>query len=258
MLKVAQLSVAFGRHRVISGASFEVQAGQSVALLGRNGSGKTTLIRALAGLLPTSGSIWLDKTELSALAPHARGSNVGYVAQDLSILATHLSVFELLVLAQNSHVMGWRIRTETVAAAEAILEALNLRPLAKAALAELSGGQRQMVALALALVRRPRLLLLDEPTSALDIANQLHLLALVRDYTSRHGIVTLMILHDLNLVTRYADAALMLNKGTVAAYGPVQDIMTANRMAEIYGVDCHITDIVQGHRIIYPLAVRLP
>ena len=110
MLKVAQLSVAFGRHRVISGASFEVQAGQSVALLGRNGSGKTTLIRALAGLLPTSGSIWLDKTELSALAPHARGSNVGYVAQDLSILATHLSVFELLVLAQNSHVMGWRIR----------------------------------------------------------------------------------------------------------------------------------------------------
>ena len=67
-----------------------------------------------------------------------------------------------------------------------------------------------------------------------------------------------MILHDLNLVTRYADAALMLNKGTVAAYGPVQDIMTANRMAEIYGVDCHITDIVQGHRIIYPLAVRLP
>jgi iron complex transport system ATP-binding protein len=254
MLKVAQLSVSFGRHRVISGAGFEVLAGQSVAVLGRNGSGKTTLIRALAGLLPATGDIWLDKTELSTLAPHVRGGKVGYVAQDLSVLSAHLSVFELLVLAQNSHVMGWRIRTETVAAAEAVLEALNLQLLAKAAPAELSGGQRQMVALALALVRQPRLLLLDEPTSALDIANQLHLLTLIREYTSRNGIVTLMILHDLNLVTRYADAALMLDKGAVAAYGPVHKIMTASRLAEIYGVDCHIADIVQGHRIIYPLA----
>jgi ABC-type cobalamin/Fe3+-siderophores transport system ATPase subunit len=86
MLKVSQLSVSFGRHRVISGADFEVPAGHAVAVLGRNGSGKTTLIRVLAGLLPAAGTISLDQTELGTLTPHVRGRKIGYVAQDLSML----------------------------------------------------------------------------------------------------------------------------------------------------------------------------
>jgi iron complex transport system ATP-binding protein len=254
MLEVSQVSVSFGRRPILSGIGFAAPGGSAVAVLGRNGAGKTTLVRALAGLLPMRGHVRLDGEALDRLAAPVRGRKIGYVAQDLAVLSARLSVLELLVLAQNSHAAGLRVRAQTVAAAEAVLEALDLTALAQAVPAELSGGQRQMVALALALVRRPRLLLLDEPTSALDIANQLHLLALVRDYTTRHGIVTLMILHDLNLVTRYADTALILDQGAVAAHGKVRDLLTRDRLAEIYGVDCQIADLAGGHSVIYPLA----
>jgi iron complex transport system ATP-binding protein len=137
-----------------------------------------------------------------------------------------------------------------------VLEALQLTQFAQAVPAQLSGGERQMVALALALalVRGPRLFLLDEPTSALDIANQLHLLTRVRDYTRRTGIITLTILHDLNLVTRFADTALMLDGGLVAAAGPTRDLLNRDLLADIYGIECHVADMEDGHVIVYPLA----
>jgi iron complex transport system ATP-binding protein len=254
MLKVEDLSVTFGRKQVVQNLNFTAQPGACLAVLGRNGAGKTTLIRALAGLLPMRGKIWLDGEDIATLPPARRGGKIGYVAQDLSALTGRLSVLELLVLAQNTHLAGWRAPPDRVSAAAAILERFNITALAHEMPMELSGGQRQMVALALALVRGPSLLLLDEPTSALDIANQLHLLSTVRSYTAEHRIVTVMIVHDLNLVTRYADTALMLKNGTVASCGPVRDILTRNGIADIYGVDCHIEAIAGGHQIIYPLA----
>jgi ABC-type hemin transport system ATPase subunit len=94
--------------------------------------------------------------------------------------------------------------------------------------------------------------LLDEPTSALDIANQLHRLGLVRYYTRRTGIVALMILHDLNLVTRFSDTALMLDRGTAA--GPVCDMLNRDLPADIYGIECHVANMEDGYVIVYPLA----
>jgi iron complex transport system ATP-binding protein len=254
MFEVEQFCVSLGRKRVISNVAFTASPGRSVAVLGRNGAGKTTLIRALAGILPAQGRVRLDGVDLGTLAPEARGQCIGYMAQDLAALSARLSVLELLVLAQNTHVTGWRTRPATIHAAEALLDELGLNDLARAMPTELSGGQRQMVGLALALVRKPRLLLLDEPTSALDIANQLHLLNVVRAYTSRHGIVTVMILHDLNLADRFVDAALMLDRGTVAAFGPVATLLNRETLAQIYGIDCNIIEVPGGRRLIHPIA----
>ena len=254
MLKVENLSVTLGGKQIVQNIGFAAEAGTCLAILGRNGAGKTTLIRALGGLLAMRGKVWLENEEISALPPVCRGCKIGYVAQDLSALNGRLTVLELLVLAQNSHLAGWRAPPERVNAAAAILERFNIAALAHRMPLELSGGQRQMVGLALALVRNPTLLLLDEPTSALDMANQLHLLSTVRDYTAEHRIVTLMIVHDLNLVTRYADTALMLKDGAVASCGPVGEILTRESIADIYGVNCHIESIPGGHQIIYPLA----
>lgn len=252
MLEVSDLSVRLGGKAILRDLAFTAAPGMMMAVLGRNGAGKTSLIRALAGLVPMQGSVRLDGQALAAIPAAARGGAIGYMAQEPAA-AARLSVLELLVLAQNTHRFGWRPGAESLARAEAILADLHLTALAGAMPLQLSGGQRQMVALALALVRRPRLLLLDEPTSALDITNQLHLLSFVRDYTRRHGIVTLLILHDLNLVTRFADQALLLKGGRLAAVGAVPDLLDRERLAGTYGIDCQILELPSGHRVIYAL-----
>ena len=255
MLEALDLNLMLQRQRILHGLGFAAQAGEVTAVLGRNGSGKTSLVRALAGLLPCTGRLRLDGEELSALAPAARGRLVGYVAQNPYAVAPRLSVLELLVLAQNADRLGARTHPESLPQASAMLERLQLGHLAAMEPARLSGGQRQMVALALALVRRPRLLLLDEPTSALDIANQMHLLATVRDYTRRMGIVTLVILHDLNQVSRFCDSALMLTEGKLVAHGPVAALLERRRLADLYGINCEIAALPDGHRVIYPLGL---
>ncbi|GAB0116299.1 ABC transporter ATP-binding protein [Acidisoma sp. 7E03] len=253
MLEVSGLSVTLGGRPILRDLGFVAPAGSITAVLGRNGAGKTSLIRALAGLIPMEGEVRLAGQSLAALSPAARGSAIGYMAQELAATTARLSVLDLLVLAQNTHQLGWRPRAQSLAMAEAILADLGLTAHAGAMPLHLSGGQRQMVALALALVRRPRLLLLDEPTSALDITNQLHLLNFVRDYTRRHAIVTVMILHDLNLVTRFAERALLLDGGRLAAAGAMPDVLDRERLAETYGIDCQILELPSGHRVIYAL-----
>jgi iron complex transport system ATP-binding protein len=253
-LHVEGLCVRIGRREVVSDLGFTAAPGECVAVLGRNGAGKSTLIRGLAGLLPTRGVVRLDGRDLTAQPTAERSRQIGYVAQEGSQVAAQLTVLEFLVLAQNGHRIGWRPAPESLARAEMVLRLLRLEGMANRMPAQMSGGQRQMVSLALALVRQPRLLLLDEPTSALDLANQLSLLELVSDHTKRHGIVTVMVLHDLNMATRYADSVLMLDNGHLAHAGATEDALTHARLVQVYGVDCQILPIPGGHTAIYPLA----
>ena len=248
-------SVAIGRRTVVQGVDATVADGTVTALLGRNGAGKTTLVRGLAGLLPSAGRAVLDGTDVSALPPGPRSRVVGYVAQDLAGVATRLTVLELLLLAQNSDRLSWRATPDSLGRAAEVLALLRLDAFAERLSAELSGGQRQMVHLALALVRRPRLLLLDEPTSALDLANQLHMLGVVRAYTEREGIATVMILHDLGLAARFADGVVMLDAGRVVEAGPAGVVMTEDTIGRVYGVSCRVVPVPgSAFRAVYPLA----
>jgi len=249
-------SVSIGAATIVHDVAAEVPPGQVLALLGRNGAGKTTLVRGLAGLLPAHGSAVLDGVDIAALLPGPRSRVMGYVAQDLAATSARLTVLELLVLAQNSDRMSWQATPDSLARAGAVLERLHIGAFAGSRPAALSGGQRQMVHLALALVRRPRLLLLDEPTSALDLANQLHLLTVVREYTAREGIVTVMILHDLSLAARFADAALMMEQGRITHAGPVGSVMTEEIIGTVYGVRCRLLPVGEGsHFAVYPLGL---
>jgi iron complex transport system ATP-binding protein len=256
LLDVRHCAVSLGGRQILSDISFQAEPGQLIGLLGRNGAGKTTLVRALAGFIPFSGHVRLDGTEITALKPAARSRLIGYVAQDFSGTMARLSVLELLVTAQSTHHAGWQTPKHALHEAAAILAALDLTPLSHRLLSELSGGQRQMVSLALALVRQPKLLLLDEPTSALDIANQIHILEFVRRYTREHRITTLMILHDPNLVTRFADEALLLKDRKILAAGKLDEVLTHENLAGIYGLECHIAQLPSGHTMIYPLGFR--
>ena len=255
-LALSDYDVAIGTTRVVTDINLSLGGGRTMAVLGPNGAGKSTLMRGLCGLRRASGAARLGEVDLLRASPIQRAGLVGYVGQDTSHLSVRLSVFELLLLAQNGARRSWRAVKESGERAEDILSILNLQRFAHLPPARLSGGERQMIALAIALVRQPRLLLLDEPTSALDLANQLHMLGVVKDYTQRHGIVTIAVLHDLNLATRYADMALLLQHGRPVAYGRTRDILTADQLAQLYGVECRMLDVDDGaFSAIYPVSV---
>ncbi len=116
----------------------------------------------------------------------------------------------------------------------------------------LSGGQQQRVLIARALAQQPRLLLLDEPTSALDIAHQLEVMDLLASLVSSRNISVIMVIHDLNLASRYADTILMLHNGKVYADGPPNETITASNIETVYGVEANIHSL-QGTLTVTPI-----
>ncbi|MFM2480465.1 ABC transporter ATP-binding protein [Celerinatantimonas sp. YJH-8] len=254
MLTVKNLSVRIGRKLILHPTDFVLENGQSLALLGRNGAGKSTLVKALAGLLKSRGEIQLEGQVLAQLSARDRSQLIGYVAQDFSASSVRMTVFEMLLLAQNSHNIGFQASAESIEKAQQMLEMLALEELSQRFPDEMSGGQKQLVALALALIRQPRLLLLDEPTSALDLANQMQLLQTVQQYTQQHQICTIMVLHDLNQAHRYADQTMILKEGRQMVRGATPKVLTASQIAQSYGVQCEIFVGSDGARSIHPLA----
>ncbi|THF52444.1 ABC transporter ATP-binding protein [Allorhizobium terrae] len=256
-LTLQDYQVAIGGRQIIKPMALTVHPGEVLAVLGPNGAGKSTFMKGLCGLRPAQGQAMIDDVDLLHAAPFARAQLVGYVAQDLAHLSVQMSVFELMLLAQSGGRHTWKVAKDNFTKAEETLGILGLTRFANLKPSTLSGGERQMIALALALVRRPKLLLLDEPTSALDLANQLHMLDVVQAYTRQYNIITLVILHDMNLATRYASKALVLDRGKALPVGPCREVLTPDMIAEIYGVYCQVIDVDDGRfSAIYPLRRR--
>ena len=128
----------------------------------------------------------------------------------------------------------------------AVINDLGISTLASRYLDELSGGQKQLASLAQALVRRPRLLLLDEPLSALDLNYQFHVMDVLRSQTRQHRLITLVVLHDLNIALRHADHALLLHRGAIQAQGLPADVVTPHSLREVYRVQARVERCPQG------------
>ncbi len=246
-LRVAGLKVAYGRHSVIPGLDLpELTAGSVTALLGPNGSGKSTLLRTLGGLTRAqAGSVRLGTAELAQADAAARAQHVVYMPQSLP-RPVHLSVFESVLVAAQA-LQRTRPDTQELERVQALLQHLGIGHLAQRHLDELSGGQRQLAALAQALVRRPRVLLLDEPLSALDLNYQYLVMDLLRQETRLHGLVTLVVLHDLNTAFRHVDRALLLHQGRLLCAGAAREVITPATLAQAYGVDGRIEFCSQGY-----------
>jgi ABC-type Fe3+/spermidine/putrescine transport system ATPase subunit len=224
---------SFGSTKAIDGLSFNIDAGECVALLGPSGCGKTTSLRLLAGFEgPTSGSLFLDGKNLHKLKPYER--NLGLVFQDYALFP-HMNV------SQNIE-YGMRRRGISPLAIETrrkeLIKLVQLEGLAERRPAELSGGQQQRVAIARALAPRPTLLLLDEPLSNLDTRLRLTLRQGLRSILSSTGATTLLVTHDQEEAMSMADRIVILHKGRLQQQGPPVELYRypANRfVAEFLG-----------------------
>ncbi|MGX9415719.1 ABC transporter ATP-binding protein [Vibrio sp. WJH972] len=235
-LSVSNLSVGYDAHNVLKSLNISpLEKGSFTALLGANAAGKSTLFKSIAGLIKTqSGEVFLDGKELKTYSKIQRARDVIYLPQSFySSLA--LSVFESVLVSfkQNS---GWRVKPDDIKQVAQVLSLLNIEHLAKKNISELSGGQKQLVALARILVVNPKVILLDEPTSALDLHHQLSILTVIKKLTIERNFITIAALHDVNLAAKFCDQIMLLNKGVIQTQGDALDVLAMPELGEAYKV----------------------
>lgn len=234
-LLINDLSVAYGARTIIHNVSLPaLPAGSLVALVGPNGAGKSTLLRAIAGLERMQGEISLAGEDVSRLGFAERSRRLAYMPQQLPP-GLALGVLESIVAALRVSGVD-----NLLALAYEALARLGIEHLAEQPLNCLSGGQRQLVALAQLLARNPQLLLLDEPTSALDLHYQLRVMDTVRERVVAHRLLAVAVLHDINLAASYADWLVVLHQGRVVACGPPEQVLEPGMLAEVYGVQARV------------------
>lgn len=224
--------------------------GEVTAVIGPNAAGKTTFFKCLAGILKGEGRILLDGDEIGQFGREELSRYVTYLPQENASNAV-LTVFEAILLARQQSA-SWRVSDEDLMVVAEATGALGIEDLALRYLNELSGGQKQMVSIAQALVRDPKVLLMDEPTNNLDLQRQLEVLDLLRAVTIERGITTLIALHDLNLATRYADNFIVMSEGQVYATGPAAAILTPEMLRDIYGVHATVSVDGSGRPVVIP------
>ncbi len=231
LVSVRDLGFTYDVRPVLRRVSFDVDAGDFVGVVGPNGSGKSTLLDLIDGVLrATAGKILVRGKPTHTYRRRDMAREVALVPQQFA-LEFDLSVREVVE-------MGYYCRArEADAPADAgeTLARLGVGGLVDRRFSELSGGEKQLVVLAQALMQQAPLLLLDEPASALDVSHQLRLFDLLKELNA-DGITVLCILHDLNLALHYFDKLLVLSDGEVAAFGPPDEVLRPEIIEAVYGV----------------------
>lgn len=225
---------------ILDNVTLSIGRGESIALLGPNGAGKSTLLRLLSGTLtPLSGSVLLEGVPVAALSRRTLARRIAVLPQ-LRQLSFETTVEDLVFLGRTpfSHPLAALSgpSAQDCAAVEAALDATNTARFRKRIVQELSGGEQQRVALALALAQTPDVLLLDEPTSHLDPSQALAILDLVVGLQqARHDLTMVAVFHDLNLASLYAQRLLVLHEARLVADGPPAAVLQPDVLAPVFG-----------------------
>ena len=239
MLKIENLHFNYGgsSRDVLRGANLELQEGQVGILLGKNGSGKTTLFKSLLGIVkPKKGSISFRGENLLKLGRLQRARRIAYVPQDIQF--GDLTVFDSVLLGRISY-FGIRAGKEDYEAVEGLLKDMGLMELAHRNATELSGGERQKIAIARAMAQQPQMLVFDEPTGNLDIANEQLIIREAKKLAKEKGIAILSSLHDLNQALALGDKFFFLKDGTVK-YAGGREIFTPEVIKDIFDADVEL------------------
>ncbi|MBU1274167.1 MAG: ABC transporter ATP-binding protein [Proteobacteria bacterium] len=245
MLEVKDVVKAFDKSLVINGVSFSIAENEVVALLGPNGAGKTTMVNLISGhLQPTSGKILLNGEDITNASPYqrikkgiARNFQITHLFEDLSVLDN----VRTCVLSNRNQLgrffkpaSGYKEATEE---ARAILGIFNLEQFSDQPGSELSEGDKKVLDTAMTFALKPDFLLLDEPTSGVATADKFKVMDTIIDAIGKRGTATLIIEHDMDIVSDYCQRVLVLAEGTILARGTPQEVMDDPRAQEtLFGV----------------------
>ena len=242
LLEARELHFAYASNlpEVVCGASLGLRRGTLAALIGANGSGKSSLIRLLGGLIaPKRGEVLFEGVPLRALEPRARARRIAYVPQT-SASVFPLTALEVVLMGRSPYTARFRFENEhDLAIAHDALAAIDASHLATRSVTELSGGERQLVALARALAQEPECLLLDEPSAALDLKHRAGLIRHLRRLRDERGITALIVTHDLQLLDPAFDQVFAMRCGIIMAADKPAGVLNDEVLADVYG-DAHV------------------
>ena len=242
-IEVKNLRFCYGARPVIGDVSFTAEKGELLAVLGPNGVGKSTLFRCLLGFLkPVGGEILVDGTELTAYSRRELAKKLAYIPQ------SHTPAFDHTVL--DSVLMGMTAQLRVFEQpgqaqrekAMQMLRALGMEKLSSRGCMKISGGERQLMLLARALVQDASMLIMDEPTANLDFGNQQRVLAQIRALTAR-GYTVLLSTHNPEHALHYAHRVLALQGGHIAADGPTETALTPQLLQTLYGIQAILAEV---------------
>ena len=254
-LSAHHLQVVRDGRTVLADVSLSLSPGELVAVLGPNGAGKSTLLGALAGTVPLlSGSVQIGESALSSLSRKDVARALAVVPQSIDV-AFGFTVREVVAMGRAPH-QGALMRPspEDVASTERALLRTELLALAARRVDTLSGGEQRLVAIARALAQGAPVLLLDEPTAFLDVRHARDVYARIRDEVTLRGLACILVVHDPNAAAQYADRVVLLREGRVLADGPVEAVMTARLLGELYDAELYAgVNELDGSRYFVPL-----
>jgi iron complex transport system ATP-binding protein len=235
--------------RILQQFSLDIQPGTMTAILGPNGSGKTTLLHLILGhLTPTDGVVLLGRRPRQQYSKRAIGKLIGLVSQD-EYIPFNFTVLEYVLLGRAPHLQLLNTPSvNDVVLAKNALQELKISSFTNTPIQSLSGGERQLVMIARALVQNPSILLLDEPTSHLDLRNKRRVLSLMRTL-ARNNITIVFTTQDPSLAMTSAEICVLMHEGTVLASGPVDAVLTADNLSATYGVPVEVHEVA-GKRVI--------
>lgn len=242
MLEINNLSFKYNKTAplVLDNISLNLEAGEIGILLGKNGSGKTTLFKNILGLCNgQNGSIKFEDIELTKLSHKKRAQIIAYVPQQIHF--GDLTVFDSILLGRIAY-FGFKAGKEDYAEVEKIIDELELDNIAYKNAEQLSGGEKQKVAIARALAQNPKILIFDEPTGNLDIANEYLIIEEAKKISRAKNITILSSLHDLNQALALGDKFFFMKEGKIK-YSGNEKIITVETIKDVYGINTKILEI---------------
>lgn len=242
MLSIDGLSFAYGKRLqpVLKDININLKAGEIGVLLGKNGSGKTTLFKNILGILsPLAGTVYIDGENMQKKSHRERAQYIAYVPQDIQF--GELTVFDSVLMGRIAY-FGIKAGIKDYEAVEKVLTDMHLESYATRNVEQLSGGERQKVAIARAMVQEPRILLLDEPTGNLDIANEQLIIEEAKRLAKEKNIAILSSLHNLNQALAFGDKFFFLKNGVISYQGGI-DAVDEKVINDTFDINVRIVEI---------------
>ena len=241
-----RLKVGYDGVIIVPGFDVELRKGKITSIIGANGCGKSTVLKAIGRILPAEGgTVIVNDVDIKTLKSRDVAKWLAILPQTPTAPGT-LTCEELVAYGRYPYQKGMgRLTKEDRDVVSWALEATGMLEFRQREIACLSGGQRQRVWVAMALAQQTNIVLLDEPTTYLDLSHQLEVLEILKHLNREQGTTIVMVLHDLNLASRYSDYLLAMKDGQIARYGTPEEVMTRDVLAECFFID---GDVVTDRR----------